>query len=402
PVQEFAEERSDVDARFVKCILEGKPGEIWIGTRDAGLLKFDPVAGTTNRYFHNPLSPRSLNSNTITSVYIDRSETLWIGTPGGLDKQSKFKYKFHDSYYPLDSGGADMSNYVVAIYEDSDTNLWLGTLQGGIIQYDRNNREYINPVLTRNEDLAGITAFSFLEDKRGDFYLGSTSNGLLKANRNAGTLERLSIQQHVSDIYEDRSGILWIATQLNGLGRFDRANKSFDYWSFRQAGAKESASFDTTVICEDRDGNLWIGTNGGGLHKFSHDRNTFVQYQRKPGNINSISNNSILSLYPDDTGILWVGTRGGLNRFDPQMETFRRFYQRDVLPDNVICGILPDENGNLWLSTTKGLARFDPRTERCDAYDGNDGLKGYPFTAGAAFKSRSGGLLFGGINSFWS
>jgi PAS domain S-box-containing protein len=70
------------------------------------------------------------------------------------------------------------------------------------------------------------------------------------------------------------------------------------------------------------------------------------------------------------------------------------------LPSAIIWQILEDDNGNLWLSTTKGLSRFDPRTVSIKTYGYADGLQGDQFNLGAACKTRSGELIFGGGNGF--
>jgi hypothetical protein len=52
------------------------------------------------------------------------------------------------------------------------------------------------------------------------------------------------------------------------------------------------------------------------------------------------------------------------------------------------------------LSTNKGLSRFDPKTNIFSNYDVSDGLQSNEFEGGAYYKSRSGWMLFGGINGF--
>jgi signal transduction histidine kinase len=55
---------------------------------------------------------------------------------------------------------------------------------------------------------------------------------------------------------------------------------------------------------------------------------------------------------------------------------------------------------SLWLSTNKGLSRFEPATRQFRNYDADDGLQSNEFNSGAAFRSRSGELFFGGIYGF--
>lgn len=98
---------------------------------------------------------------------------------------------------------------------------------------------------------------------------------------------------------------------------------------------------------------------------------------------------------------LWLGTwGGGLNKFDTAAEKFFHYTEKDGLPNDVIYGILEDDHGNLWLSTNKGISRFNIATETFKNYNTLDRLQSYEFNAGAYHKSKSGEMLFGGINGF--
>ena len=72
---------------------------------------------------------------------------------------------------------------------------------------------------------------------------------------------------------------------------------------------------------------------------------------------------SILCIHEDRKGGLWLATMSGLNRFDKEPEPFKKYLEKDGLPNSYIVGILEDDKGNLWMSTDKGISRFDPRNE---------------------------------------
>ena len=64
---------------------------------------------------------------------------------------------------------------------------------------------------------------------------------------------------HVEDIYQDRQGLLWIATADGGVSRFD--GEHFDTF-----GLGEGLPHLTVMaVTEDPDGRLLFGTLGGGL-----------------------------------------------------------------------------------------------------------------------------------------
>lgn len=99
--------------------------------------------------------------------------------------------------------------------------------------------------------------------------------------------------------------------------------------------------------------------------------------------------------------MLWVGTQVGLNRLEsPDMSTFRHYFERDGLASDTIYGIRPDAREHLWISTGSGLLRFDPRSETFKSYNASHGLQSNEFNYGAHLRSRTGELLFGGVNGF--
>jgi hypothetical protein len=71
------------------------------------------------------------------------------------------------------------------------------------------------------------------------------------------------------------------------------------------------------AIMEDRQGWIWVGTMGGGLNKFDPETETFTRYQHDPNNPNTPSGDGVIALLEDDQGMIWVGVEGkGLNKFN--------------------------------------------------------------------------------------
>ena len=57
-----------------------------------------------------------------------------------------------------------------------------------------------------------------------------------------------------------------------------------------------------------------------------------------------------------------------------------------------------DANGGLWLSGNQGLSRFDPDSGSFSNFTPADGLQGEEYNFGAAYRSPSGEIFFGGVN----
>ena len=108
---------------------------------------------------------------------------------------------------------------------------------------------------------------------------------------------------HVEDIYQDRRGLLWVATADGGVSRFDGAR-------FETFGPSNGLPhLNAMTIAEDEDGRLLFGTLGGGLAAF--DGQQFQVYTTADG----LPSNDIMSLQPRADGSVQVLTGNGIARF---------------------------------------------------------------------------------------
>jgi signal transduction histidine kinase len=147
----------------------------------------------------------------------------------------------------------------------------------------------------------------------------------------------------------------------------------------------------------DKKGFLWIGTYGGGLNRLDPETESFISFRFDPLDTASISDDIVFSIYEDDSELFWIGTNSGLNLFDPSTGVFKRFGLNEGLPNEVIYGIMPDASGFLWLTTNKGISRFDPEETAFKNFDVTDGLQSNEFNGGAFHKGRSGLIYAGGV-----
>ncbi len=385
----------------ITSLLEDETGRLWIGTHGGGLAIFDPAANAIQWSQAETAGRPGVGSRLITALYADRTGLIWIGSDAeGVYTYDRRREQFRNYAHDPNQSGSLSSNQVRALYEDSSGMLLVGTYGGGLNMYDRDADQFaalqISPVV-----------MAIYEDQQGILWLG-TSQGLCKFIPENGTItfyEHLpedpnSISHNlVRVIYEDRAGTLWVGTG-NGLNAFDRSTRRFVRY-LPEPGNPQSLGHEYVLsIYETQDGNLWIGTYDGGLNKLDRASGQFTRYQANPENPDSISHNTVTCMLEDRAGRFWIGTGGGLNLFDREQNSFRRYTEQDGLPNNTIYGIIEDRQGALWLSTNKGISKFDPQSGAFKNYDERDGLQSNEFNGGAYYQSRSGEIFFGGIRGF--
>jgi len=173
--------------------------------------------------------------------------------------------------------------------------------------------------------------------------------------------------RNVLDLYEDRFGFIWIATE-KGLNRFDGFN--FYVYSSRRGDSTSISNDHITTITEDVYGDLWIGTQDG-LNRFERDHEHFRSYHSDAFNENTLSHDYVRELYADSSGFLWIETVDGiLSRYDIQQDTFVHYnHEKIAQPYYEYHAIYEDHKGDLWIGgRSMGPYRFDRKKERFDFF----------------------------------
>jgi len=77
-------------------------------------------------------------------------------------------------------------------------------------------------------------------------------------------------------------------------------------------------------VLSDRAGHLWVATNGQGLLRFDQPASPdpkFHQYTSSDG----LSSRNVYSLAEDRYGFLYIGTEAGVDRLDPDLAHIRHY-----------------------------------------------------------------------------
>ena len=363
PVVNNPNDENTLSENLVQAIVEDQSGGLWIGTSGGGLNRFDPQSERFAHYRSNPNNDYSLNVDEVTAIYEAREDILWIGTEGGgLNRYDWNLHRWRSYLNNPEEANSISDNDVTAIYQDQEGFYWIGTAGGGLNRFDRPTETFIH-------------------------YRYESGN------------PRSLSSDTIRAIYEDSNGNLWIGT-ASGLNRFNRRADNFIRYVNEPTNPNSLSDNTIAAIFQDNDGYLWVSTHAG-LNRFNIITEQIRHYYHDPDDPGSISHDIVLCFYQDRSGIIWMGTwGGGLNRFDPDDETFKRYRVQDGLPNDVIYGILGDNQGNLWMSTNNGISRFDPVEEAFQNYQSNDGLQSNEFNVGSFFRNQRGEMYFGGINGF--
>ncbi|MGE5429599.1 MAG: two-component regulator propeller domain-containing protein [Syntrophomonadaceae bacterium] len=127
---------------------------------------------------------------------------------------------------------------------------------------------------------------------------------------------------------------------------------------FREQGLSQSI---VNCIIQDNKGLMYFGTEDG-LNIY--DGYSFTIMRNNPNDTNSLSYNDITALFEDRDKIIWIGTfNAGLNRYDPSVQSIRRFpfnpLDTNSLSNSNVNDITEDRNGSMWIATDNGLCMLE-------------------------------------------
>ena len=185
----------------------------------------------------------------------------------------------------------------------------------------------------------------------------------LRVQQNALLFDHVGVEEGIRTngvwaSLQDQQGFMWFG-MTDGLYKYD--GYVFTPYRYDPHDPTTLSGNHVTALYEDRDGMLWVGTYAGGLNRFDPSTETFSRYQHDPSDTTSFYGTDISAIIEDRDGVIWIGTREGLNRFNRQAEAFTH-YRHDPddpgsLRHNDVGDIVEDRAGNLWISTWGGRAQ---------------------------------------------
>lgn len=400
---------------WVESLICDQEGNLWIGTRGAGVVIIDKEGNFTEYNNDNAFSNK-LGDNIINALMIDHSGVLWLGTESkGAVTLDLNRKKFNHLENNSETGRNLTSNLVTAI-TGRDNVVWVGTAYNGLnyLEFYDDKTILTNhiPQIPYDDGRTSSEIISLLLDDRSTLWIGTASNNLVSYRKDRG-FNYYFTGGFPFALHQDRAGDIWVGTWGKGLGIIKGGSKEITLFANQPTDSRTLSGNVILSIFDDQQGHLWVGTKGRGLNfipleKIKQGYNNFILFEHNGEN--SILHNDVYCIFQDSEGLIWIGTGGGLNRLDLYSNPdnlvelqkgrakFEAFTEADGLPANLIYGIREDANGNLWISTTKGLSKYNKKEKRFKNYNANDGLQSNEFHSNAFYAAPDSQLFFGGVN----
>ncbi len=393
-------ERDPADEADVFALALDRQGRVWMGT-NRGLRRFNPADGRTAVFRSDPRDPLGLSSNTIISLFGDRSGNLWIGTQGnGLCRFDPHRIAFsllqNDPHDPSSLGGND----VQSLCEGEAGTLWIGTMGGGLNRWDRVSGRIERLAPDRPGALPGTsnTVLAMARDRRGVLWFGTLSGKLGQVepgSRQPRLVHDFSTEgrrEYAYTFLEDPAGAMWVGVNPGFLARFDAdgrllARHRLDAW----------ARLRTFALAWADSRNLWLATSAG-LLLFDTVRGKPVDRSGPLAAPACLAGKAVRCLRRSATGDLWAGAEDGLYRCRAAASGFAPPSPEAGLRGLLVKGILEDGRGDLWMLAAGGIVHADGNGRPVRNYTVLDGLQSDVFRDHAFLMTGDGEAYAGGIN----
>ena len=240
----YPHSNNETDLNNIMSIAEDQNNDLWIGTFNGGLFKYNRRAKDFERYFNSSDDSISVFKENIECLLVDQNNNLWIGLSTwnhpsniGLIKLNIDSGSVNQFFHEPNNPNSLISNRITSIYEDQKGQIFIGTHKCGLHIYDSKNESF--------------NRINFDPKNPGKLHAPYTE------------IEVFSSTPYVGLIHQDKNGGYWIGTSAAGINYFNASTNTYKNYDFGLVNPQLLWS-----IFEDSNCNIWIGgILGAGLYK---------------------------------------------------------------------------------------------------------------------------------------
>jgi len=342
------------EANDILALFEDDKQRLWISTQDNRVRiygKEGQLLGFLNK--RGEITKTESDFANVLFIYQDRKGIFWLGGNPGLFKLtpgSRESVTFTVQSYASSKAGefSPVSLIINDVLEDSRGRIWLTTQDGGLQLLDESEGKvrfiHKNNLFKNNYPPAVLLTRCLFEDTNGNIWVGS-SEGITVFSNEFERPEHIKfffynpentdlVNSSISDIYQDKEGIMWFASFGGGLFRTSTSfylGETPDFISYN----RENKRFPSDLalgIQEDDEGFLWVVTEEA-IVKFDKKNATAEMFGKTSG-LDQVGF-SQQAIVKKQSGEFIVGASSGFYSFYPD-----RIIQTEYKPNVVLTRFL--------------------------------------------------------------
>ncbi len=341
---------------LVTCIFSLPSGELWIGTNNMGVIRFDPKTKVQTIFD----TKNGLRSNNVACLWQDPEQRIWVGAKdgGGLHLLDAKEGKFTPLAQPDDINCFE--------YDASKKQLWMGTTNGlkyldfsdleKNISGDKLPIQRINDIKLKDNYVSNI-----LHDAEDNWWI-ATKNGLHFWNKRTNktqifTQRKENITQFVGhsnvlSLLQIRDKSIWVMPWANSITKIFNDNTGFQNLIFNKDG--KEIELRVNAVSTTKQSDFLAHTIEGTLHLSPNFDQLLLAKNKTP--------------YEKCTKIVeFASTRFGildekLYQFSPNGSILKEIKISQATTKNPITRLLADSKQRLWCVAKTGIFCYDTKT----------------------------------------
>ncbi|WP_333606470.1 diguanylate cyclase [Arsukibacterium sp.] len=310
---------------------------IWIGTVDRGLLRY------SDGQWDQLGQAEGLPNNRVLDLLLDRENSLWVGTNGGVFRLRDAPF----TTYQTQHGLAD--NFVRTVLSHADGCLYVGSSRGLNQRCDKEWRR-----LDLSEVSIGQSVLSLAQGLNNTLWVGTYSDGAmqlqltpeLKVLRHYRVGQGLAANE-IRAMLPLSDGALWLAT-AQGATLMDARGVAQKTLTTEHG----LPSIFSMALHKTAESSLFFGTGEGVAFTLGEHLQTL------PLNQLDDAEYAFGFLEDKDAGLLWLPTDRGLVALDLHSGDLTIIGRQQGIPFDKLFQLVQDQHGYFWLSTNRGVLRF--------------------------------------------
>lgn len=351
---------NSLSSNRVYDLVEDKNGVFWITTLGGGLNSYDPQTGQFRHFKHDSEDETTLTDDFLSLIELDSAGGLWIASSNGLNYFDPATGRNTQFQAERGVAGKLQGANIAHLYID-DEKVYL-TTSAGFEYYDKQTQTFrFFPLIDESTgDTTYYQLYGFWKDHTGKCWIGMPGKGLRVYDPATDQVTFFDVKTkdgrrnaRPMRMVEDRHQTLWILGYQT-IWRLSPDRTTLEHCIARDVKTNEMLTNGMYNIYEDRSGVIWIGTPGNRALYYDTRREFFDYHQffKEDGTPVEIN-----ALYQSDDEVLWCGTADGLYRYNfntGQTHIFNKGIRNNR--------IIPFAEGRFLLSFTAGVFLFNTKT----------------------------------------
>ncbi len=391
--------------------------DLWIGTFNHGLLRFNATGNTWKNYLFPPDIRKKAMFDIAYGIKPYYGDTLIFCANNCLVLFDKRRETFVQTIDTATNNNFPVANYYNILKDEN--RFWLisgkGFVQmttekplftyhqvdapGGVYRLGISSRRnalligefykklfYYNPVAgaaipitAAGQILAeGVRAYTETADTTA--YL-STGDKLYRVNPLTAKATSLPLPEKVfadngygiRNAVQDRDGDIWIRMNQQGIVHYQPGTGRMVFAGFISPAQNKEYN---ALYCDKASNTLFVSVKNEGLYIYDIDKHTVQHFQLNI--IPSHKGATFSNITGDHNGNIYLADiNNGFFVYATHRKTFTRYTVYDGLATNNCYWLSVDSAGYVWMATESGISRFDPVTQKITNYGTAEGHPGY-------------------------